>query len=60
MPDAPAGDTLAGEPVVVETVAHATAAADPVRYEAFARYLKDQGLIQTARPAADYLVRPQT
>ena len=25
-----------------------------------ARYLKDQGLIQTARPAADYLVRPQT
>ena len=40
--------------------AHATAASDPVRYEAFARYLKDQGLIQTARPAADYLVRPQT
>lgn len=39
--------------------AHATAAADPVRYETFARYLKDEGLIQTARPSADYLVRPQ-
>jgi putative hydroxymethylpyrimidine transport system substrate-binding protein len=39
-------------------LAHVTAAADPARYEAFSRYMKDQGLIATARPAADYLVRP--
>lgn len=40
-------------------LAHATSAADPDRYEAFSRYLKDQGLIQTARPASDYLVHPK-
>lgn len=40
--------------------AHAPAAADPARYETFSRYLKDQGLIQTARPATDYLVHPES
>jgi len=40
-------------------LAHVTGAADPARYEAFSRFMKDQGLIQTARPASDYLVRPQ-
>lgn len=39
--------------------AHVPAAADPARYEAFSRYLTDQGLIQTARPATDYLAFPQ-
>lgn len=38
--------------------AHVTGAADPARYEAFSRYMHEQGLIQSARPAADYLVRP--
>jgi putative hydroxymethylpyrimidine transport system substrate-binding protein len=39
-------------------LAHVPGAADPARYETFSRYLKDQGLIATSRPAADYLVRP--
>lgn len=39
--------------------AHVTGAADPARYETFSRYMKDQGLIQTARPASDYLAYPR-
>ncbi|MFT3808722.1 MAG: ABC transporter substrate-binding protein [Micropepsaceae bacterium] len=39
-------------------LAHAPAAADPARYETFSRYLKDQGLIATARPSTDYLAYP--
>ncbi|MBL9010494.1 MAG: ABC transporter substrate-binding protein [Alphaproteobacteria bacterium] len=38
--------------------AHATAAADTTRYTAFSAYLHAQGLIGTARPGGDYLVRP--
>ncbi len=40
-------------------LAHVTAAADPAAYEAFSRYMADQGLVQAARPAADYLIRPR-
>jgi len=40
-------------------LAHVPAAADPARYETFARYLNDQGLIQSARPSTDYLVYPK-
>lgn len=38
--------------------AHVPAAADAARYTAFAAYLKEKGLIGTARPGSDYLVRP--
>ena len=40
-------------------LAHVPAAADPARYETFSQFLKDQGLIQTARPSTDYLVYPK-
>lgn len=39
--------------------AHVPAAADAARYEAFSAYLKDQGLIGTARPSTDYLAFPK-
>lgn len=38
--------------------AHVPAAADATRYGRFSEFLKAKGLISTARPGADYLVRP--
>lgn len=37
--------------------AHATSAVDEARYAGFSTYLKSQGLIETARPATDYIAR---
>lgn len=69
-PEAAWGHFIAGRPQLDDELnrrafadtlprfAHVTGAADAVRYEAFSRYMHEQGLIQTARPASDYLVRP--